>query len=111
MGGNKNDAAEGKPDMSLLPLDILAHVARPYEYGLIKYGRNNWRKGFDTNRSIAAALRHISAWQDKGEDYDQEALEKGVEMHHISCAIFNLLCVLDAIHNHPELVNNYKRGE
>jgi len=105
----KNDLVEGKPDLSLLPLDILEEVARAYEYGLVKYQRNDWRGGFETHRSIAAALRHISAWNDQGEKYDKEAFERtGKNVHHLGMAVFNLLCALQTEGTKPDLVDNYK---
>lgn len=107
-GALKSEHIEKKPDLSLLPLDLLGIVTRAYEYGLVKYFRNNHRKGFETNRCIAAAMRHISDWNDRGQEYDKDAYEvAGMRVHHIGMAIFNLLCVLDSITNHPELVNNY----
>lgn len=107
-GAPKNDEQEQKPDLSLLPLDVLQAVARSYEYGLVKYFRNSWRKGFRTNRNVAAAKRHISNWQDEGQLYDKDAYELSQKkVHHIAMAIFNLLCILDAEVNHPELVENY----
>jgi len=69
----KNDEIEGKPDLSLLPLDILAEVAKTYKYGTIKYKRNSHRVGFETDRMIAACLRHISEWNDRGQEYDKDA--------------------------------------
>lgn len=106
--GVKFDNRADKPDMSLLPFDLLKKIVRPYEYGLVKYVRNNWRKGFDTSRSLAAAMRHISEWQDRGQEYDLDAYELcKMKVHHIEMVIFNLICILDAINNHPELVHNY----
>jgi len=109
MTAPKNNKEENKPDLSLLPLDLLAGLARAYEYGCFKYYRNSWREGFQTSSVIRAALSHISKFWDEGKDLDAEALEAGFEVHHIDMAIFNLLCVKDAILNHPELVDRYER--
>lgn len=106
--GLKNDNIEKKPDLSLLPMDLLGIVTRAYEYGLVKYQRNSHRGGFETNRNIAAALRHISDWNDKGQEYDKDAFElSGMKVHHLGMAIFNLLCILNAVVYKPDLVNNY----
>jgi len=106
--GLKNDAIEDKPDLSLLPLDILAEVSKAYGYGTIKYKRNSHRGGFETHRMIAACLRHISEWNDKGQEYDKDAWEfANLKVHHLAMAIFNLICVLNSIMYKPELVDNY----
>ncbi|MCP4668932.1 MAG: hypothetical protein GY849_21555 [Deltaproteobacteria bacterium] len=58
---------------------------------------------------IAATLRHISKFWNEEKDLDHDALADGFEVHHIDMAIFNLLCVKDAIVNHPGLVDRYER--
>jgi hypothetical protein len=106
--GLKNDLHEGKPNLALLPMDVLGKVARAYEYGLKKYRRNSWRKGFKTDRMIAAALRHISQWNDRGQEYDKDAYDsEGMRVHHIAMAVFNLLCVMHTIDKWPDKVNNF----
>ena len=35
----KNNEQENKPDLSLLPFDVLELDARAYQYGLIKYSK------------------------------------------------------------------------
>lgn len=109
----KNNILEAKPDMSLLPLDLLEGLARAYEYGLVKpYPRNSWRKGFKQSVSLAAALRHITDYKDKGQMFDPDAKERAnMDVYHIDMAIFNLLCVKDSILNHPELDDRYIREE
>lgn len=106
----KNDKQEEKPDMSLLPLDLLEYETRPYQYGCKKYHRNSWRSGFKQSRMIAAALRHISDYWDKGEMFDTEAMgTTGIEVHHVTMAIFNLRCVMDSIINHPQFDDRYRK--
>jgi hypothetical protein len=63
---------QDKIDLSLLPLPALELTAQALMYGEKKYGRNNFREGFDTNRLVAAALRHLFAWQN-GRDLDEES--------------------------------------
>lgn len=94
-GGVKNDA--DKPDMSLLPRGPLEREAQVLMHGARKYGRNNWRDGFDHTRLIAAALRHIVAYSD-GEDMDPET---GLcHLDHAACMI-HFLSELRL--THPEL--------
>ncbi len=94
-GGVKNDV--DKPDMSLLPRGPLEREAQVLMHGARKYGRNNWRSGFDHTRLIAAALRHLLAYAD-GEDLDPET---GLcHIDHASCMIHFLS---ELRFTHPEL--------
>ena len=95
IGGTKND--EDKPDMSLLPRGPLEREARVLMHGARKYGRNNWRAGFDHTRLLAAALRHLIAYSN-GEDNDPET---GLcHLDHASCMV-HFLSELRI--THPEL--------
>lgn len=97
---------EGKPDLSLLPLDILSGLARTYEAGMLKgYDRSDWRNGFPPSELVAAALRHLSKFWDEGVHWDEEILEKfDFKSHHIDMAIFNLVALKNTLLNHPNLV-------
>ena len=53
------------------PLEVLSLTAQAMEYGIGKYGRNNWKKGMEWSRLADAALRHLSAVL-VGEDYFDE---------------------------------------
>ena len=73
--GKKND--EGKAMMGLIPLSLLQGVARVYEYGLKKYGLNNWTR-FESNeeerrRFTSALLRHLSEYQTDSNAIDEES--------------------------------------
>ena len=70
LGGTKHDS--GKPDLSLVPRVLIEEAAKALMFGEAKYGRYNFRKGFDSHRLVAAALRHLLAYQD-GEDNDSES--------------------------------------
>lgn len=70
VSGIKHDA--DKTDLSLLPRVSLEQEARALQFGVQKYGRYNYVKGFESSRLIAACLRHVVAWQD-GEDKDPES--------------------------------------
>jgi hypothetical protein len=109
-GAPKNDKLEKKHRLELLPMDLLGFVADAYEYGCSKYYHNSHRKGFDTDRMISGALRHISDWNDRGQEFDKDAHEQtGMKVHHIGMAIFNLLCVLESTEYYPERVKNFIR--
>jgi hypothetical protein len=86
--GVKHD--QEKPDLSLLPRDFLDEVAKAMQHGERKYGRYNYRGGMSWHRIVAAAMRHITAWND-GEDTDKES---GVSHLGHAGACILMLCVL-----------------
>lgn len=62
-----------KPDLSLCPLPALELMARAFMYGEQKYQRHNYLEGgMKSSRLVAAAMRHILAWE-SGEDNDPES--------------------------------------
>ena len=86
MSGIKHDT--GKPDLSIIPMAALIEEAEGFMYGEGKYGRYNYCEGFKASRLVAAALRHIYAWN-SGEDYDDES---GVShLGHARCCLAMLL--------------------
>ena len=115
--GPKNNEQEGKPRMSLLPLDLLTELLVPaYEVGCIKYHRESWRKGFPVSVMMDACLRHLSKFYYDRENFDQDALrDQNIEVHHIGSAIFCLVSMYNSIHNHvglddrPELLSEEER--
>ena len=97
-----------KPDLSHIPLDLMEYVVRAFEYGMTKadpHPRDNWRLGFSTNQTLAAALRHIGEFKDHGYSWDSEALEHRQQVHHLAMAIFNLFAALNTCVYHPEMVD------
>lgn len=99
-----------KHDQSKEPVDLLARswllgVARVLGFGAQKYDRHNWRGGIKRSRLIAAALRHILAYNE-GEDLDPES---GLNhLYHASC------CLMFASEMHevrPDLDDRFKREE
>ena len=104
----KFNEIERKPQLSLIPLDLLTGLAMAFEYGLQKYSRNNFRNGIPQNASIDAAFRHLTEYFYNGQIYDKEAWEKsGLRVPHLGMAIFNLICATDAHENHWELVRMF----
>ena len=63
----KNDQA--KADLSLIPQIFLTEVAKAFMVGEAKYGRYNYTKGHKSSQLIAAAMRHLTAYND-GEELD-----------------------------------------
>lgn len=68
--GVKHD--QHKMDLSLIPLSALEEEACGMMLGAKKYGRYNYKSGMESHRLVAAALRHILAWE-QGEDLDTES--------------------------------------
>lgn len=86
--GKKFDA--GKARYDLMPFAALDEVASVLSHGAEKYGEDNWRNVPNANsRYIAAALRHISAYQ-QGNEFDKET-----GRHHLAHAVCSLLFVIE----------------
>ncbi len=86
-----------KVDFTLLPYRPLSEIAEVLQFGVGKYARNNWRKGFAHERLLAAALRHLLAYNE-GEDNDPET-----GINHLAHAGCMLLFLMETRHTHPEL--------
>jgi len=97
--GLKNNIEEGKLQMSLLPLDLIAELLCPaYQEGLVKYERESWRKGFPTSVMMDAALRHLSKFYYEGEEYDCETKEKyNIDKHHLGSVIFCCISIYNSL--------------
>jgi hypothetical protein len=68
-GGVKHDSA--KPRFDLIDSYAMEQLAEVLTFGAIKYAAHNWRKGIAYSRLIAAAMRHIHAFNE-GQDCDNE---------------------------------------
>lgn len=100
MTAPKNNIEEDKLQMSLLPLDILGEMLCPvYMEGLEKYYRESWRGGFKLTVMQDAAMRHLTEFFYKREDYDPEYPSK----HHLAACIFCLISMYNSWKNYPEL--------
>jgi len=90
MPAPKNNATENKPQISLIPLDLLVPMLEPaYREGIIKYQRESWRLGFNATVMYDALMRHLKAWFFELESYDPETKEKyGIDKHHLGAVIF-----------------------
>ena len=85
--GKKNDS--GKSDYSLLTRPMLESMIAALMYGENKYSRGNFKGGFTNTRLLAAAMRHIMAFND-GEDLDPES-----NVSHLGHAMAALAMCLD----------------
>ena len=99
-----------KFDTDKLPLNLLSteamnQTAAVLKFGAIKYAEHNWRKGFAWSRPLAAAMRHITAFND-GEDTDPES-----GLSHLAHAMCCIMFLLEFQKTHPELDDRYKLND
>lgn len=103
IGGLKYDG--DKPRMDLLDHSYLMGTAAVLTFGAQKYAAHNWREGLQVSRLTAAAMRHLSAFNN-GEDLDPES---GLShLYHASCC---LMFASVMVTERPELDDRYKRPE
>ena len=69
---------QGKPDLSQLVPETLLEEARVFDFGAVKYGRDNWKDGTEWHRVFASLMRHALAFWG-GEDLDPES-----GLHHLA---------------------------
>ena len=81
--GAVRDSMTGKGMPSLIPIEALRAVAKRFEDGATKYGRDNWHKGIPLSRYIDSLYRHL--WQ-LMEDDDKE--------DHGGAIVWNAMCLL-----------------
>ena len=96
-----------KFDQDKLPLNLLSteamnQTAAVLKFGAQKYAEHNWRKGFSWSRPLAAAMRHITAFN-AGEDKDPES-----GLSHLAHAACCIMFLLEFEKTHPELDDRYK---
>lgn len=74
--------------MALISPLALAYLSQVLTFGATKYKENNWRKGLDQTKLIAAALRHITAFA-AGLEVDPETGLPHMA-HAMCCCMFSL---------------------
>ena len=92
----------GKLPFSLLSVQALRDVAAVCQMGVVKYARDNWRKGLPWTEVLDSAFRHQFAWLD-GEDLDEES-----GLPHLAHAMWNLMTLLDFAVTRPDFDDRYK---
>lgn len=98
--GTKFD--QDKLPLNLLSTEALNQVAAVLKFGAIKYAEHNWRGGFKWSRPLAAAMRHITAFND-GEDKDPES-----GLSHLAHAACCIMFLLEFEKTHKELDDRFK---
>jgi hypothetical protein len=84
----------------LLPRRGLDAIAEVFAFGASKYADNNWRRGYEWDKSFDALLRHTFAAQD-GETYDEES-----GLPHLAHAGFHILVLLTWLYEQGEGPDN-----
>lgn len=82
----------GKPQLTLVPRQIIFDIARIREYGIKKYGeKESWKK-VEIERYRDATFRHFMAYLDNPQGVDEES---GLpHLSHLACNIA-FLCELE----------------
>lgn len=85
-------ADSGKPQLTLVPRQILYCIAKVREYGTLKYkDPNNWKR-VEPQRYRDAAFRHFLAYLDDPDGADEES---GLpHLWHLACNIA-FLCEME----------------
>jgi len=91
-----------KLPVNLLSSEALLQTAAVLKFGAEKYAEHNWRKGFLWSRPLAAAMRHLLAFN-AGEDRDPES-----NLSHLAHAMCCVMFLLEFEKTHPELDDRYK---
>lgn len=84
----------GKPRLSAILDNPLAlnGLALRFGFGIDKYGRGNYKKGFPYSELIDSAMRHLMAFQN-GELSDPEH----PETDHLDAALWNMLILSEQV--------------
>ena len=93
---------DGKLPLHLLSTEAMNQTAAVLQFGADKYAAHNWRKGFAWSRPLAAAMRHITAFN-AGEDKDPES-----GLSHLAHAACCIMFLLEFEKTHKELDDRYK---
>ena len=91
-----------KLPVNLLSTQAMLQTAAVLKFGADKYHAHNWRDGFAWSRPLAAAMRHIMAFND-GEDKDPES-----GLSHLAHAACCIMFLLEFEKTHPHLDDRYK---
>jgi hypothetical protein len=93
---------ENKLPLHLLSTEAMNQTAAVMAFGAEKYAAHNWRKGFAWSRPLAAAMRHITAFN-AGEDKDPES-----GLSHLAHAACCIMFLLEFEKTHQHLDDRYK---
>ena len=93
--GTKADT--GKPRYDLMPVYPTEQEVLVYTFGAKKYEPDNWRKGIEVSRGIAAIQRHLASFK-AGEDNDAET-----KLPHLASIVCTAKFIMETLITHPEM--------
>src|SRR5690554_6777622 len=69
-GATRGDST-GKGRFDLIPPEGLIRLAKRYEYGAVRYGDQNWKKGIPVSSLVDSVMRHLCQYMagDQSEDH------------------------------------------
>ena len=93
LGANPKDLLGiKKPQLNLVPASSIIYQALAMEDGAVKYGPYNWRETkVKASIYVAAAMRHLQAWYDSGEELASDSKKP-----HLGHAMACLGIIIDA---------------
>lgn len=102
---------KGKPQLALLPWDLMPRLAQHYLKGAEIYGNDNWRYGMRSSHVENSLMRHVQQYHVGDHDED-----------HLSAIVFNAFCLMyneenfsdnNEVHDLPKLRWNkkYQKGK
>lgn len=92
MNNQEIKADAGKPQLTLVPRQIIFDIAEVRRYGLQKYGKSESWKQVEIERYRDATFRHFMAYLDNPQGVDEES---GLpHLSHLACNVA-FLCELE----------------
>ena len=79
---------ENKPELDLIPAEVILEMGKILTLGKKKYPRRNWELGNDYGKYFGALQRHLWKWWN-GENFDEETGEN--HLSHALCCLSFLL--------------------
>lgn len=92
----------GKPNLALLPPQVLMQISEVLGFGAEKYGMNNWRDDgncTEWSRTYSSIQRHLLSFWD-GEDLDPESGK--MHLAHACTQIVILMQMINDGHTHMD---------
>lgn len=97
---------DGKSPLNLIPMEPLIQVANVLQFGVTKYGKDNWRMNNvpELSRVYASILRHLMSWNE-GEDLDKESGQS-----HLAHASTQLMFLMYHLIHSPSKDDRFSKG-
>jgi len=93
-GAHRSSATHGdkKPlRLDLIPIEPLIRLGRTYGEGAVKYGDNNWKRGFPATDLATRTINHVYRWLDGNQEIDEATGEVEDDLAHAAWNLFALM--------------------